>query len=87
MTSAEHSPDPIYSYNLDDSHTPGHLKVRWKIRVATGVEAERLDILQQDAIVALLAWADKQHRRTEKHHPINTEIPGRNSRGAIPANA
>jgi hypothetical protein len=52
----------IYSYNLDDSKTPGGLKVRWKIRVATGTEAERWDARQAAAIKELLTWAS-QHRR------------------------
>jgi hypothetical protein len=29
----------IFSYNLDDSKTPGAMKVRWKVRVVTGPEA------------------------------------------------
>jgi hypothetical protein len=52
----------IYSYNLDDSKTPGGLKVRWKIRVATGPEAGRWDARQADAIKELLTWASQQHR-------------------------
>ena len=50
----------IYSYNLDDSKTPGGLKVRWKIRVATGPEADRWDARQTEAIKELLVWA-RQH--------------------------
>jgi hypothetical protein len=50
----------IYSYNLDDSKTPGGLKVRWKIRVATGPEAGRWDARQADAIKELLTWASQQ---------------------------
>jgi hypothetical protein len=53
----------IYSYNLDDSKTPGGLKVRWKIRVATGPEAERWDARQADAIKELLTWASQQQHR------------------------
>jgi hypothetical protein len=52
----------IYSYNLDDRQTPGGLKVRWKIRVATGPEADRWDARQADAIKELLTWASQQHR-------------------------
>ena len=50
----------IYSYNMDDSKTPGGLKVRWKIRVVTGPEAARLDARQAEAIKELLPWA-RQH--------------------------
>jgi len=53
----------IYSYNLDDSKTPGGLKVRWKIRVATGTEADRWDARQADAIKELLTWASQHQRR------------------------
>ena len=53
----------IYSYNLDDSKTPGGLKVRWKIRVATGPEAGRWDARQADAIKELLTWASQQQHR------------------------
>jgi hypothetical protein len=50
----------IYSYNLDDRKTPGGLKVRWKVRVATGPEAERWDARLADAIKELLTWASQQ---------------------------
>jgi hypothetical protein len=53
----------IFSYNLDDSKTPGGLKVRWKIRVATGSEAHRWDTRQTEAIRELLRWAT-QHQQT-----------------------
>jgi hypothetical protein len=52
----------IYSYNLDDRKTPGGLKVRWKIRVATGPEAGRWDARQADAIKELLTWATQRRR-------------------------
>ena len=52
----------IYSYNLDDGKTPGGLKVRWKIRVATGTEADRWDARQADAIKELLTWASQHYR-------------------------
>ena len=52
----------IYSYNLDDSKTPGGLKVRWKIRVATGTEGARWDARQADAIKELLTWASQHYK-------------------------
>jgi hypothetical protein len=76
--------DQLCSYNLDHSRTPGEMKVRWKIRIATGAEARHLDILQQDAIIALLTWADAQQPRTPKQQPINAEIPESNSGDTIP---
>jgi hypothetical protein len=54
----------IYSYNLDDSKTPGGIKVRWKVRVVTGPAAARYDARQNEAIRELLQWATQhQHRR------------------------
>jgi hypothetical protein len=53
----------IYSYNMDDSKTPGGLKVRWKVRVVTGPAAARYDARQNAAIRELLAWACQQQRR------------------------
>lgn len=52
----------IYSYNLDDSKTPGGLKVRWKVRVVTGPQAARYDARQNEAIRELLQWARQQNR-------------------------
>jgi len=48
------------------------MNVRWRIRIAAGREAERLDVLQQRAIIDLLNWADKhekQHRLGHGKHP------------------
>ena len=55
----------IYAYNLDDSKTPGGIKVRWKIRVAAGPEAARWDARQAEAIRELLQWAHR-HQHTRK---------------------
>jgi len=52
----------IYSYNLDDRKTPGGLKVRWKIRIATGAEGVRWDARQAEAIKELLQWAQRHQR-------------------------
>ncbi len=64
----ENSPETIpsgtiFSYNLDDSKTPGGLKVRWKIRVVTGPEAARWDERQAEAIKELLEWASRHPPR------------------------
>jgi hypothetical protein len=54
----------IYSYNLDDTKTPGGLKVRWKVRVVTGPAAARYDARQNQAIRELLTWASqRQHQQ------------------------
>jgi len=52
----------IFSYNLDDRKTPGGLKVRWKIRIATGAEGVRWDARQAEAIKELLQWAQRHQR-------------------------
>jgi hypothetical protein len=49
----------VYAYNLDDSKTPGGMKVRWKIRVAAGPEARLWDTRQTDAIKELLQWLSR----------------------------
>lgn len=51
----------IFSYNLDDSKTPGGMKVRWKVRVVTGAEAQRWDARQAEAIRELLEWANRSN--------------------------
>jgi hypothetical protein len=66
---ALNSPDTIpestiYSYNLDDTKTPGGLKVRWKVRVVTGPAAARYDARQNQAIRELLQWASQHQNRT-----------------------
>ena len=47
----------ICVYNLDDSKTPGGIKVRWKVRIVTGQRARRCDARQAEAIRELLQWA------------------------------
>jgi hypothetical protein len=63
---AGNSPDAIpsgtiYSYNVDDSKTPGGIKVRWKVRVLTGPQAARCDARQAEAIREALIWAARHH--------------------------
>ena len=49
----------IFAYNLDEKNTPGGMKVRWKIRVATGPEAQRAEARQAEAIREALVWLRK----------------------------
>jgi hypothetical protein len=49
----------IFSYNLDERETPGGMKVRWKIRVANGPEAARVDARQAEAIREALVWVHR----------------------------
>jgi hypothetical protein len=67
--------DRIYAHNLDQATTPAGLKVRWKIRIATGAEAKRLDQLQQQAIMNLLTWADKHYQQQPENPRTAPEIP------------
>ena len=53
----------VYAYNLDDSKTPGGLKVRWKVRVVTGPDADRYDARQAEAIREILRWAARHPDR------------------------
>jgi hypothetical protein len=53
--------DTIIAYNMDNNKTPGELKVRWKIKVVTGPDADRVDARQAEAIRELLQWAHRKH--------------------------
>jgi hypothetical protein len=57
----------IYVYNLDDTKTPGGIKVRWKVRIVTGTQGRRCDARQAEAIRELLQWAH--------HHPRQQDRP------------
>jgi hypothetical protein len=53
----------IYSYNLDDSKTPGGIKVRWKWRVIDSPAAARYDTRQAEAIMEALRWTARHQRQ------------------------
>jgi hypothetical protein len=59
----------IYSYNLDDSKTPGGIKVRWKIRVVSGPAAARWDARQAEAILEALRWTARHQRQLRSARP------------------
>jgi hypothetical protein len=59
----------IYNYNLDNSKTPGAIKVRWKIRVVTGPEAARYDARQAEAIMEALRWTARHQRQLRAARP------------------
>ena len=46
----------IYSYNLGESERPEGLKVRYKIRVFTGPEADRHEARLAEALREALIW-------------------------------
>ena len=52
----------IISYNLRREERPGGMKVRYKIKIATGRKARELDERQAEVIRELLQWA-RQHRQ------------------------
>jgi hypothetical protein len=52
----------IVADNLRERERPDGLKVRFKIKIATGAEARELDARQAEAIRRLLQWAQQnQH--------------------------
>ena len=62
-----HVPIPesgIIAYNLEEGERPDGLKVRFKIKMATGAEARELDARQAETIWRLLQWAQQN-----KHSP------------------
>jgi hypothetical protein len=59
----------IYTYNLDDSKTPGGIKVRWKIRVVDGPAAARYDARQAEAILEALRWTHRHQRQLRTTRP------------------
>jgi hypothetical protein len=58
------------SYNLNEDERPDGLKVRFKVKIATGKQAAALDARQAEAIRGLLLWA-RQYRTQQQG-----ELPG-----------
>jgi hypothetical protein len=58
------------SYNLSEEERPGGLKVRFKVKIATGKQAAALDARQAEAMRGLLLWA-RQYRTQQRE-----ELPG-----------
>ena len=56
----------IIAYNLREGERPDGLKVRFKIRIATGAEARELDARQAETIRRLLQWA-QQNQHSPDH--------------------
>jgi hypothetical protein len=52
----------IISYNFSEGERPGGMKVRAKIKIVTGRQADALNARQAEAIRELLIWA-RQHRQ------------------------
>ena len=51
----------VISYNVSEDQRPGGIKVRFKIRIATGKRAKEIDARQAAAIMEVLRW-HSQHQ-------------------------
>ena len=52
----------VISYNVSEDRRPGGIKVRFKIRIATGKRAKQIDARQAKVIMEVLQW-QRQHPR------------------------
>ena len=50
----------VISYNVSVGERPGGIKVRFKIRIATGKRAKEIDVRQAKAIMEVLQWQRQQ---------------------------
>src|SRR5580693_9098921 len=50
----------VISYNVPEGERPGGIKVRFKIRIATGKRAQLIDARQAKAILEVLQWQRQQ---------------------------
>jgi hypothetical protein len=53
----------VISYNVDEGERPAGIKVRFKIRIATGKRAQIIDARQAKVIMEVLEWQRQQKRR------------------------
>lgn len=53
----------IISYNFSEGERPGGMKVRAKIQVVSGKQAEALNAAQAEAIRELLLWVRQQRKQ------------------------
>jgi hypothetical protein len=51
----------VISYNVPEGKRPGGIKVRFKIRIATGKRAQEIDARQAKVIMEVLQW-QRQHK-------------------------
>ena len=54
----------VISYNVSEGERPGGIKVRFKIRIATGKRAKEIDARQAKAIMEVLQWRRQQKTRS-----------------------
>ena len=53
----------IISYNFSEGERPGGMKVRAKIRIVSGKQADAVNAAQAEAIRELLIWVRQQRRQ------------------------
>jgi hypothetical protein len=58
--------DRIISYNFNEDERPGGMKVRAKIRIVSGKEAEAVTAAQAEAIKELLIWVRQQRKQQQE---------------------
>ena len=46
----------VISYNVPEGERPGGIKIRFKIRIATGKRAQLIDARQAEVIMEVLQW-------------------------------
>ena len=51
----------VISYNVEEGERPDGIRVRFKIRIATGKRAQLIDARQAAVIMEVLQW-QRQHR-------------------------
>ena len=54
----------VISYNVNEGERPDGIKVRFKIRVATGKRARKIDARQAKVIMEVLQWQRQQKQQT-----------------------
>ena len=54
------------SYNFNEDERPGGMKVRAKIRIVSGKEADAVNAAQAEAIRELLIWVRQQRRQVQQ---------------------
>ena len=53
----------VISYNVAAGERPGGIRVRFKIRIATGKRAREIDVRQAKVIMEVLQWQRQQKPR------------------------
>ena len=54
----------VISYNLSEEERPDEIKVRYKIRIATGKRGREIDARQAKVIMEVLQWLSQHPEQT-----------------------